>query len=490
VTGTFVYTPAAATVLNAGSQTLSVTFTPKDATDCSNASTTVKLTVNPAVLTVTANNASRQFGAANPAFTDKVTGFVNGDTAATAYSGAPANSTTATATSPVGTYPITPSLGTLTSSNYTFKYVNGTLTVTKGPSAIAWPTPAAIPYGTPLSSTQLDAAATCGGISVAGTYVYTPALGAVLSAGSQTLKVTFTPNDTSSCAVTTATVTLKVNPAVLTVTALDAGMQLGGPLPAFLDTITGFVNGDSPSLVTGKPSLTTTATANSPVGTYPITAALGTLKANGNYTFVFIPGTLTVTTDLLPVTAEISCWNSNFAYGYNYTCDANMDSGSTKGYMTYSYDGGPLVILPLNASGHAPLFTITLPTVGTHTVVVNYPQQGTYKAYALPVQTFTVTPAPVIVAITPSTFYTTVNNGISFATKVNSSSAGSPNATGSVSFYDGSKLLGTVAVNATGNANLPAQILNLGYHTITAKYSGGTNYGTGSTSITVQIGQY
>ncbi len=43
---------------------------------------------------------------------------------------------------------------------------------------ITWSNPAGIPYGWPLSATQLNATA-----SVPGTFVYTPAAGTVLNAG-------------------------------------------------------------------------------------------------------------------------------------------------------------------------------------------------------------------------------------------------------------------------------------------------------------------
>jgi sugar lactone lactonase YvrE len=89
----------------------------------------VSFTVLPAVLTVTASNVSIYPTQAIPALTYTVTGYVNNDTAAKAYSGAPALSTSATSSSPVGTYPITAALGTLTSTNYTFVFVPGTLTV-------------------------------------------------------------------------------------------------------------------------------------------------------------------------------------------------------------------------------------------------------------------------------------------------------------------------------------------------------------------------
>ena len=43
--GTFAYTPAAGTVLDAGSQTLSVTFTPTDTTDYTTATATATINV-------------------------------------------------------------------------------------------------------------------------------------------------------------------------------------------------------------------------------------------------------------------------------------------------------------------------------------------------------------------------------------------------------------------------------------------------------------
>lgn len=52
VAGTFSYSPAAGTVLNAGTQTLTVTFTPTDTTDYTTATASVSLTVNQAMQTI------------------------------------------------------------------------------------------------------------------------------------------------------------------------------------------------------------------------------------------------------------------------------------------------------------------------------------------------------------------------------------------------------------------------------------------------------
>jgi trimeric autotransporter adhesin len=70
---------------------------------------------------------------------------------------------------------------------------------------ITWAAPAPIPYGTALSSTQLDATA-----NVPGTFSYSPSAETVLSIGAHTLSVTFTPTDTTNYTTATATVTLAV----------------------------------------------------------------------------------------------------------------------------------------------------------------------------------------------------------------------------------------------------------------------------------------
>jgi sugar lactone lactonase YvrE len=89
--------------------------------------TTQSFTVNPAALTITAKNASRVFATANPAFTGTVSGAVNGDPFTESFT------TTATVNSPVGTYPIVPSVTGTNLSDYTLSVVNGTLTVTAPP---------------------------------------------------------------------------------------------------------------------------------------------------------------------------------------------------------------------------------------------------------------------------------------------------------------------------------------------------------------------
>jgi len=88
-------------------------------------------------LTVTADNQSKVYGASVPTLTASITGFVNGETAASiGLTGTPDLSTTSTTNSPVTGSPftITVTNGTLSGvTNYQFVFVNGLLTVTPAP---------------------------------------------------------------------------------------------------------------------------------------------------------------------------------------------------------------------------------------------------------------------------------------------------------------------------------------------------------------------
>jgi hypothetical protein len=158
VGGTFEWT-SPTTVPGAGTQFESVNFKPADATDFTTVTQTVQLTVSQAVLTVTATNASVPYNQAIPQLTYGIAGYVNGDTSSV-LSGAPAETTTAVKGSPVGTYPITITQGTLAASNYGFQFQNGTLTITSLGTAIT-PTfsPAAGPVSNPTTVTASSTSA-------------------------------------------------------------------------------------------------------------------------------------------------------------------------------------------------------------------------------------------------------------------------------------------------------------------------------------------
>lgn len=130
VPGTFVYTPPAGTVLNAGSgQTLHVDFTPTDTANYEGSSKDVLINVNKALLNYAASGTS-QYSDPLSVFTISFSGFVNGDTSAV-VSGSPSCTTSVTSTSAPGPYSISCTNGTLTAANYDFSFSSGTYTVTQ-----------------------------------------------------------------------------------------------------------------------------------------------------------------------------------------------------------------------------------------------------------------------------------------------------------------------------------------------------------------------
>ncbi len=225
VPGTFAYTSAAGTVLNASAsgQSEAVTFTPTDdTTDYTTASSTATVNVaqaTPTVVSVGPVNITYGTALANGQLSGSATWTVNGSTVTVpgtfAYTSAAGTVLNASASGQSEAVTFTPTDDT---ADYTTASATATINVSQATPTISWSNPANIVYGTALSGTQLDATSswTVGGVSgsVAGTFTYTPAAGTVLGAGNnQTLSVAFTPTDTTDYTTASATATINVLPA-------------------------------------------------------------------------------------------------------------------------------------------------------------------------------------------------------------------------------------------------------------------------------------
>jgi hypothetical protein len=125
---------------------------------------------------------------------------------------------------PVGSHTLSVTFTPSDTAHFRTATASVTIAVERVIPVITWSAPAAITYGTALSATQLNATA-----SVPGTFVYTPAAGAVLSAGpAQPLSVTFTPSDTAHYAVATASVPITVLKKAPTITWRAPATITGG----------------------------------------------------------------------------------------------------------------------------------------------------------------------------------------------------------------------------------------------------------------------
>jgi hypothetical protein len=257
----------------------------------SNYTLTIKngsLSVLPAPLTLLANSSAavRRYGVANPP--PFFIGLLNNDIITAIY-----DATAPALTSPVGVYPLVPVAidpnGKL--SNYTLTTQNGSITVV--PALLSVTAPSGIrrygaatanpaPLLSPLMNNDnitasYDATAPTAA-SPAGTYTLVPVL------SDPTGKL-------SNYTVTSRNGTLTVAPALLTIFANNQIKLLNAPIPPLTTFARGFVLGETSAVLDGTLSCTTTATASSPVGTYPITCSGQT---GANYSITYIAGILTV----------------------------------------------------------------------------------------------------------------------------------------------------------------------------------------------------
>ena len=183
------------------------------------------------------------------------------------------------------------------------------------------------------------------------------------------MSVSFTPTDSTDFIPITDTVSINVNPAVLTVAADDASMVYGSALPDLTVSYSGFVNGDNTISLTTEPSVSTTATSESPIGSYPITVSGA---ADPNYTFNYVDGTLTVT----PVTQTITFGPlGSTTYGVP-PITLNATGGGSAQPVIFQVVSGPGTI-----SGNQ----LTVTGVGVIVVEADQAADGYYAA-ATPVQ--------------------------------------------------------------------------------------------------------
>ncbi len=276
----------------------------------------VGLTITPATLTYTANPASRLYGAANPAFSGTVTGFVNGEDQSSATTGTLAFTTPAVATSNVGSYAINGSGLIANNGNYVFVQAAGNATaLTITPATLNYTAnPASRLYGaanpafsgtvTGFVNGEDQSSATTGALTFTTPAIATSNVGSYAINGSGLIANNGNYIFVQAAGNATA---LTINPATLTYTANPANRLYGAADPAFSGTVTGFVNGeDQSSATTGTLAFTTPAIATSNVGSYAINGS-GLIANNGNYVFVQAAGNaaaLTITPATLTYTAN------------------------------------------------------------------------------------------------------------------------------------------------------------------------------------------
>jgi len=447
--------------------------------------------------TLVVNKATAVFTAANvvggtgviPPLTYTASGFVNGDTQATATTGAPAETTTATASSIAGTYPINLSVGTLAAANYTFSFVSGTLTLQGTGQTINFTAlPTSVTYGVapiPLVATATSGLpvsfAVTGPATLSGTTVTITGAGTVVvtatQAGSTPVYQPYAPAQPVVQMIT-------VNPAPLTVTANSASRIYGIANATFTGSVAGAQNGDVFTEV-----FATSATSSSNVGTYPITPSV-TGANPANYTITVVAGTLTITqaptTIVLVPTPNPVLVNGTVTLTATLTIPGGTPTGTftffanglSLGSATYTVNGTTVTAVKTNTPNNASMtYTVSYgsdPNLGN----------STSSAVTVPVQ------SPTTAGLTSTNMTPGTGQSFTLQATVVATLAGAVAPTGTVTFagvQNGvTTTLGTAAVSAAGLANLKVTYTTPGVLALTATYSGDSLHASSVATI-IQI---
>lgn len=250
------------------------------------------LTVTKAPLTMTARNKTMDYGGRVPTLEVDYEGLKNSE-AKPAWTVEPTITTAASSTSDAGTYPITISGGEAKNYNVTTK--PGTMTVRK----------------VALTATTMNANRKYGDENPNFELTYS-GLKNDETAPAWTVEPTFTTPATKTSPVGTYSINasggeaknyyveyvntgkLTVEKAPLRATARSLTKVQGESNPTLEIDYEGFKNGETPDVLIKEPTVTTTATKNSRIGTYPITVKDGEAA---NYEFEYVNGTLTIVED-------------------------------------------------------------------------------------------------------------------------------------------------------------------------------------------------
>jgi CSLREA domain-containing protein len=302
--------PTLTTTATAGSHAGTYTITASGAIEPDYAITYVAATLSvlAAPLTIIVDNQTMKYGAAAlPALTYTFAGLVNGDTVAsvtTLPKVEPIVSTTATAASHAGSYPIT-AAGAF-DPDYVITYVAGQLTVTPALLTISVDNQTKV-YGAALPAFTVSYAGLVNGdmpadFTAPGNQAPTPTTTATPASDVGTYPITASGAVDPDYAISFVDGTLTVTPAPLSVTADDQVVLVGQALPAFTTTVTGLVNNDTAAAL-GTLTVDSTASAAEtaselPVGSYDLTPSGAD---DPDYAVTYDDGTLTVLSALTSI---------------------------------------------------------------------------------------------------------------------------------------------------------------------------------------------
>jgi len=253
-------------------------------------------------------------------------------------------------------------------------YGSGTLTATLASAVLATGT---VTFLDTASGTSVTVGNSTLAVNAAGADVAAFSA-AGLSAGSHSIVAAYAGDATHAAAQSSA-LAVMVTPLGIVATPNPASILYGQPVPALTGALTGVLPQDAGKVAA---AFSTSAAALSPVGQYPITAAL-TGSAAGNYALTVTPTSLSIVQ--APSTTALSASSSAPSLGVPVALtvqSASTTSGIPTGHVTVLDGATAISVLPL-ASGVATLSTSSL-ALGSHSLSAAYSGDANFLPSASP----------------------------------------------------------------------------------------------------------
>ena len=247
-----------------------------------------------------------------------------------------------------------------------------------------------------------------------------------------------------------------------------------------------FVGSTSLGIVGLSGNTATLATTALPVGTDSLTARyLGDADFATSTSGVV---SVTITSDGIATTTTLTSSRNPSVFGQSVTLTATVQPSSGTGTPTGSvtfYDGStPLGSAPLSDE-KATLRSTAIP-VGPQAITAVYIGNATDAPSTSLVLTQTVEQAATTSSVTSSVNPSVFGQAVTFTAMVEAEAPGSGTPTGTVTFMNGTTILGTATLEG-GRANVAVETLPIGSDAITVVYGGDANFKTSTSAVLKQV---
>lgn len=221
--------------------------------------------------------------------------------------------------------------------------------------------------------------------------------------------------------------------------------------------------------------------AGSHVITATFTGAAGWANSSGNDS----AAPQVVNKNATTTTASSSANPSVFSQLVTFTATVSSSGGIPTGTVTFKNGATTLGTSNLDGTGHASFTTSTL-AVGANSITAAYNGDSSFNASTSSPLTQTVNKDATTTTVISSQNPSIRGQSVTFTATVVANAPGTAVPTGTVTFKDGTRTLGSSTLNASGQGTFSISSLKKGSHPITAVYGGSANFLTSTSSVLTQ----